>query len=212
MPPMEALATAAAAAATAGAPSDSAAGDGGPPGPWSFPAFVGCRRPLPPDDELFEAGNLEREALARQVGAAASWVGAAASWVLLLCGCCYQVPPGGCCWPDAAAWRSSSLCLIAPSPAGRSGSGTARAPAAGNPAGTSYNSTPVCLPALFPVRLRWQRHEMNACSSAKRRGWRRPLSWRTSALNARRWAGACCGEGLRWGSAAGLCPDKCGCW
>lgn len=66
---MEALAAAAAAAAPSGTPADSAAGDGGQPGPWIFPVFVGCRRRLAPDDELFEAGNLEREALAREVGA-----------------------------------------------------------------------------------------------------------------------------------------------
>ena len=66
---MEALAAAAAAAAPSGTPADSAAGDGGPPGPWTFPVFVGWRRRLAPDDELFEAGNLEREALAREVGA-----------------------------------------------------------------------------------------------------------------------------------------------
>ena len=68
MPPMEALAAAAAAAAPTGAPSDSAGGDGGAPGPWTFPVFVGCRRRLAPDDALFEAGNLEREARAREVG------------------------------------------------------------------------------------------------------------------------------------------------
>lgn len=69
MPPMEALAAAAATATPTIMPSDSAAGGGGHPGPWTFPVFVGCRRRLAPDDELFEAGNLEREALAREVGA-----------------------------------------------------------------------------------------------------------------------------------------------
>lgn len=38
-------------------------------GSSGFPSFVGHRRPLPPDAELFEAGNAEREELARQVGA-----------------------------------------------------------------------------------------------------------------------------------------------
>lgn len=33
---------------------------------FDFVVFVGHRRRLAPDDELFEAGNIEREALARQ--------------------------------------------------------------------------------------------------------------------------------------------------
>lgn len=70
MPPMEALAAAAATATPTIMPSDSAAGGGGHPGPWTFPVFVGCRRRLAPDDELFEAGNLEREALAREAAVA----------------------------------------------------------------------------------------------------------------------------------------------
>lgn len=43
-----------------------AAGSSGDIG-WGFPLFVGHRRRLAPDDELFEAGSIEREQLAHQV-------------------------------------------------------------------------------------------------------------------------------------------------
>ena len=62
---MDTLAAAAVAASPDAATGDKAGAGGGPD--WAFPVFVGCRRPLPPDDILFEAGNIEREQLAREV-------------------------------------------------------------------------------------------------------------------------------------------------
>lgn len=73
--PIDALAAAAAAAEPA--LEGTAAGAGKcnlAAGGWEFPVFVGHRRRLAPDDELFEAGNIEREQLARQVGAASTGV------------------------------------------------------------------------------------------------------------------------------------------
>ncbi|EFN51066.1 hypothetical protein CHLNCDRAFT_141422 [Chlorella variabilis] len=61
---MDTLAAAAVAASPDAATGDKAGAGGGPD--WAFPVFVGCRRPLPPDDILFEAGNIEREQLARE--------------------------------------------------------------------------------------------------------------------------------------------------
>ena len=59
----------AAPAAAAGA----AAEPSSPQTDWSFPVFVGGPRRLSPSDVLFEAGNLERERLAKQVGPAHGW-------------------------------------------------------------------------------------------------------------------------------------------
>ena len=78
--PIDALAAAAAEAArgtpSGEQPSGSAGKEGS--GDWTFPVFVGHRRRLPPDDVLFEAGNIEREALVRQVGAGVVLHGTAA--------------------------------------------------------------------------------------------------------------------------------------
>jgi hypothetical protein len=53
-------------APTGGGGEQAAAGSSGDSG-WGFPLFVGHRRRLAPDDELFEAGSIEREQLAHQV-------------------------------------------------------------------------------------------------------------------------------------------------
>lgn len=66
--PIDALAAAAAAAVepTGGGSTAISGGDEGAVGAWEFPVFVGHRRRLAPDDDLFEAGNMQREQLARQ--------------------------------------------------------------------------------------------------------------------------------------------------
>ena len=69
----------------------------------AFPLFVGHRRRLPPDAELFESGNLEREALARQ----ARRRGLLARVARL--GCCRCSPPQQAACLAAAAlagWRA----------------------------------------------------------------------------------------------------------
>ncbi|KAL4425996.1 hypothetical protein ABPG75_010012 [Micractinium tetrahymenae] len=72
--PIEALAEAAVVAAQP-EPGGAAAGLGegkAAAAGWEFPVFVGHRRRLAPDDELFEAGNIEREQLARQAAVSAA--------------------------------------------------------------------------------------------------------------------------------------------
>jgi hypothetical protein len=62
-----------------------AAGSSGDSG-WGFPLFVGHRRRLAPDDELFEAGNIEREQLAHQVrGRCTVLRGCVLGWLVRWC-------------------------------------------------------------------------------------------------------------------------------